>query len=205
MSSGGCKEYARFPRGSQSVHSQHWQVHPFPLNTNQSGLSTTVKLDFVILLPAGPPQLGPPVVPVYPFSGKKSPTKGSRLQKTGSLILSSLLEDLDVGTASVGTQPNPFPPPPLDRSTARRLQTRGLKSCGLQDQVLQGAGLGTSPPPQRGAASFGLNQGALGTKVRRVAQRPKKHNTTDWSQMIYLFGNHVLDASERDRQRTFPA
>ena len=37
--------------------------------------------------------LGPPVVPFYPFFGEGSPTKID-YRKKGSLILSSLLEDL---------------------------------------------------------------------------------------------------------------
>ena len=38
--------------------------------------------------------LGPPVVPFYPFFGQGSPTKIDVLKKVGTLLLTSLLEDL---------------------------------------------------------------------------------------------------------------
>ena len=38
--------------------------------------------------------LGPPVVPCYPFLGEGSPTKIDYRKKVGTLILTSLLEDL---------------------------------------------------------------------------------------------------------------
>ena len=40
------------------------------------------------------PQLGPPVVPFYPFLGEGSPTN-TDYRKKAALILTSLLEDLD--------------------------------------------------------------------------------------------------------------
>ena len=39
--------------------------------------------------------LGFPVVPFYPFLGEGSPTKIDYRKKSGTLILTSLLEDLD--------------------------------------------------------------------------------------------------------------
>ena len=39
--------------------------------------------------------LGPPVVPFYPFGWEASPTKKRLQRKVGTLILTSLLEDLE--------------------------------------------------------------------------------------------------------------
>ena len=47
--------------------------------------------------------LGPPVVPFCPFLGEGSPTKIDYRNKSGTLILSSLLEDL-VGFADLGAR-----------------------------------------------------------------------------------------------------
>ena len=84
--------------------------------------------------------LGPPVVPFYPFWGEGSPTKID-YRKKGTLILSSLVEDLVSFWGSLKTQPRTEPTCYLRMSrkghhklawwTARRCKMAVLRTYGL--------------------------------------------------------------------------
>ena len=62
-------------------------ANPLILETPDLGLPET-NLFFL------PGLLGPPVVPFYPFLGEGSPTKIDYRKTVGTLMLTSLLEDL---------------------------------------------------------------------------------------------------------------
>ena len=94
-------------------------------------------------------QLGPPVVPFYPFLGEGCPTKIDYRKKVGTLILAAIVEDRASGwdkSSKAAPRVENRPPNPNPARGAEELH-------GLRD--LRGLGLQARGSAKRAAGGFG--------------------------------------------------